>query len=109
MTLSEILKAFGDLEIVEKRSINNEYNELVFLNKEIDQWNNILSEIYGPPIKPAGIKPTEEDLMITKNYGGIFNNQTLFKKKFDNGTLIAMFWPWQDSVHITLKMALLKI
>ncbi|MGA1824695.1 MAG: hypothetical protein ACMUIP_08515 [bacterium] len=108
MTLSEILTACGDLEIVEKRSIDNEYNELVFLNKEIDQWKTILSEICGPPIKPAGIKPTAEDLMTTKDYGGIFNNQTLFKKEFDNGTIIAMFWPWQDSVHVTLKMALLN-
>ena len=31
-----------------------------------------------------------------------------FKKEFDNGIVIVMFWPWSDGVHITLKIALLN-
>ena len=34
--------------------------------------------------------------------------QTLFKKDFEGHSIIAMFWPWQDQAHTTLKIALLK-
>ncbi|MGA1869965.1 MAG: hypothetical protein ACMUJM_15635 [bacterium] len=107
MILHEIIQACGGLEVEEKRRSSDEYIELVFLNKELDQWITILTEILGPPIKPAGVKPTKNDLLITQAYGGIFRNQTLFRKKSENGIVIVMLWPWQDTVHVTLKMALI--
>ncbi len=108
MTLREIIEKCSMLGVYDERYITDEYSELVFYNKEIHEWNQILADILGPAIKPAGAKPTKDDLHLTKDYGGIWVDQTLFKKVFDDVTVIAMFWPWQDDIHTTLKMTLLN-
>ena len=108
MTLKEIIKKCSMLSTYGELQITDEYGELVFYNKEIDGWSKIFVDILGPPIKPAGIEPTKYDLHLTKDYGGIFGNQILFKKEFADVTVIAMFWPWQDNIHTTLKIVLFK-
>lgn len=106
--LKEIIEKCNNLTIDERRSLTDDYAEVVLLNKERDQWNKILVEVLDPAIKPTGQVATEEDLQLTEDYGGIHDNQTLFKKEFDGFTIIVMLWPWQDNVHTTLKMARLK-
>ena len=106
--LREILKKYNGLNIYEERSADDNYFELVFYTKEVDQWNKLFDEILGSVTKPSGKKPTPADLELTKEHGGIFDNQTLFKKDFEEGTVIAMFWPWQDEVRTTLKVSLIK-
>ena len=108
MTLKKIIEKCSILSVHDKRIISDEYNELVFYNKEIDKWNKIFADVLGPAIKPAGVEPTEDDLQLTKDYGGIYNNQTLFRKEFDDVTVIVMLWPWEDDIHTTLKMVLFK-
>lgn len=108
MRLKEIVEKCSKLGVDEQRCVSDEYAELVFFNKEIEQWHKILIDALGPAIKPPGAQPTEEDLRLTKDYGGIHDNQTLFKKEFDDSIAIAMLWPWQDETHTTLKIALLK-
>jgi hypothetical protein len=108
MTLKEIIEKFSALGISEERHSDAEYDERVFYSKEIDNWNKVLTDILGPAIKPAGVKPTKEDLQLTEAYGGIYDNQTLFKKEFEGVCVMAMFWTWQDKVHTTLKMVLLR-
>jgi len=108
MTLKEIIEKCSKLGVYERRYVTDDYDGLVFYNRELDKWNKIFTAILGPSIKPAGVKPTKDDLRLTKDYGGINDNQTLFKKGFDDATVIAMFWPWQDGVHATLKMVSLK-
>ena len=94
--------------IHEKRRIEDDYCELVFYSKHTDEWQNIFKNILGAAVKPAGQKPSKEDIRLTESYGGVYGDQVLFKKEIPDYTLIAMFWPWQDNVHTTLKMALLK-
>ena len=106
--LKEIIEKFGALNVYERRSISDEYCELVFYSKDIDEWNKVFTEIFGQAIKPTGARPTKDDLRLTDDYGGVQNNQTLFKKEFDGATVIAMFWPWQDKTFTTLKLSLLK-
>ena len=108
MTIKKIIERCNNLDVSEQRSMSDEYCELVFFNKEIEEWNNVFTEILGPAKKPAGAEPTQEDDVLTEEYGGIFTNQTLFKKDFDDFTIVAMFWPWQDGTHTTLKVAFIK-
>jgi len=108
MTLREIFERCSTLRVQERRHQDETYGELVFYNEEIDEWERILSEVLGPPVKPAGTRPTKDLLQLTENYGGIQTGQTLFMREFDDFTVIAMFWPWQDGTHTTLKIALLK-
>ena len=108
MMLQNIIKKWSKLNIYEKRCINDEHADIVFYCSEITEWNKIFTENLGPAIKPSGVKPTNDDLDLTKDCGGISFNQTLFKKEFDDGTVIAMFWPWQDGIHVTLKIIFQK-
>ena len=107
MTAKEVIDRFSGLGIYEKRCIKNDYVEIVFFNNEITEWSKRVIEIFGSPLKPAGANPNKEDADLTKKHGGIYDNQTLFKKEFDDCIMIAMFWPWQDNKHTTLKIALL--
>jgi len=106
--IKKILEKAGVLGLREKRVVSNEYCELVFYSKDTDAWREVLTEFLGPAAKPAGQKPTEKDIELTKSYGGVFGNQTLFKKAIRGKTVIAMFWPWQDKTHVTLKIAFIK-
>ena len=106
MTLTEILEKYSDLSIEEKRCISDDYVWLVFYNKEIDRWSKVFNDIFGPAVKAAGAAPTKDDICLTADYGGIRHNQTLFRKEFDDATVIAMFWPWQDNIRTTVKMIL---
>jgi len=108
MKLREIIDCCGSLNIIEKRCISEDFVELVFQNEEIAEWQRILTAFLGKPQKPEGQQPSPKDLELTKNTGGIRLDQTLFEKDFENGAVIAKFWPWKDKIHITLRMALLE-
>ncbi len=108
MELREIIECCGSLNVTEKRCITDDFVELVFQNEEIEEWQRVLTAFLGEPQKPEGQKPSQKDLELTKNTGGIRLDQTLFEKEFHNGSIIAKFWPWKDKIHITLRMALLE-
>jgi len=108
VVLKEIIERCSELKVCEKRQISDAYSELVFYSKDLEQWNEVFAGIFGPAAKPAGVKPAKVDARLTEAYGGIFANQTLFKKEEDAVVAIAMLWPWQDGAHVTLKMALVQ-
>ena len=71
--------------------IKLEFNDIIKRIKEID-----LGEI---------------DLVVAIGRGGIIPGAlvaNIFKKDFADLSVIAMFWPWSDGTHTTLKVALLK-
>jgi hypothetical protein len=108
MNLRDITDCCVHLDVHEKRCDRDDLFELVFFQKDIDEWARILSAFLGEPVKPSGKSPTTEDLELTEGTGSIRIEQTLFEKRIENGTIIAKFWPWKDGRHITLRMALLS-
>lgn len=104
----EVVKKCRELDVYEVRSVSDKYLELVFYNKEIGKWQQMFADILGAAVKPPDKEPAKEDISLTKEHGGICDNQTLFKKEFDHSTVIAMFWPWRDGILTTLKAAVLK-
>ena len=107
MQLREITDCCVHLDVHEKRFDRDDLFELVFFHKDIDEWARILTAFLGEPVKPSGKVPTPNDLKITQQTGSIRVEQTLFERAFDNGVIIAKFWPWKDDRLITLRMALL--
>lgn len=105
MILRDIIERFGDLKIQAKRAITDAYCELVFYSKDTAAWEKVITDLLGPAVKPPRANPSREDLRITEAYGGIQAGQTLFKKNFEGYAVMAMFWPWQDKAHATLKIA----
>lgn len=106
MDLKEIIAKLSQLDIYEKRSIGDDYGELVLLNTPA--LHKTLTDIFGPAMKESNKKPDKEMIILAKEYGGIWDNQTLFKKDSQSCILIAMLWPWDDKQHITLKLAVVK-
>ena len=108
MTLKEILEKCSMLRVVTERDYSDECVELIIRKEEIIQWNGILEDILGPPVKPAGAAPRRKDRSLTEDYGGITDSQILFYQEFEDISVIAMFWPWGDGESVTLKMVCLK-
>ncbi len=104
--LEDIVAKIFELNISEKRKISSNYCELVFYSKDLSRWGEVMAEIFGSPSKPQGREPTATDEEIVQEFGGIRSNQTLFKKEYDGNTVLAMYWPWQDETHVTLKIFL---
>lgn len=108
MPLKQIIQQLQALDIVEKRSVNEDYCEVVFRSAQTDQVHQILMAVLGPATKPPGSSPTAHDETLTEPTGGIRCNQTLYEKRIQTVTVIAKLWPWDDGVHTTLKIALLN-
>lgn len=106
MNLKEVIAELIKLDVYEKRSISDDYGELVLLNTPA--LHKALTDIFGPAIKESNKKPDKEMIILAKEYGGIWENQTLFKKDTQSSILIVMLWPWSDMQHITLKIAAVK-
>lgn len=109
MKLREITDCCVHLDVHEKRCDRDDLFELVFYKADIAEWGRILTAFLGEPVKPSGKAPTAKDLKITEATGSIRIEQTLFEKRFENGVVIAKFWPWHEENLITLRMALLPV
>ena len=105
MELKEIIEKCKVLDIYEERFVADNYYEIVSYAKDKEKWIKLFTEILGPATKPVGTVPSKEDIELTQKYGGVRENQTLFKKQIGNTIVLAMFWPWQDEVRTTLKVA----
>ncbi len=104
MTLNEFAQRIVGLNVYEVREVRDDYQERVIFNADIKQWSAVLEEVLGPPVKPAGVAPSGNDLVLCQIYGSIMKNQILYRKAFGEATVLAMFWPWLDGTHTTLKI-----
>lgn len=106
MRLADVIKNHDQLNVAETRNSQDDYWEIVLYNQDLPGWTAHLAESLGTAAKPAGQKPSRHDLRITEPWGQIRADQTLFIKNFEKNSVIAMFWPWQDNNHTTLKITL---
>jgi len=108
MIISDIIKKFGDLKTEQVRVNSIEYDERVIFGDEIEQWHAVLTECLGDPVKSSGEETSKQEFALTVNFGGLCKNQTLYHRKFEEHSIIAMVWPWNDKIHVTLKIAKIK-
>lgn len=106
MRLADIIKECDRLNVAETRDRGDDYWEFVVYNQDLPDWTALLTESLGTAAKPAGKKPSRDDLRITEKWGEIRTEQTLFVKNFAEAAIFAMFWPWQDNNHTTLKITM---
>jgi len=107
-TVKAIIDKCTMQSVHEVRHITDEYGEFVVFNTGMEELTKVFVDLLGAPQKPAGVKPSDDDLTLTEGYGGIRINQTLFKRVFEDFILVAMYWPWEDGVRTTVKMAHLR-
>ena len=109
MDLRGIIDVCKEREIYEERYVSDEYFEVVFFHKDVELWTSCLAQFLDSPAKPAGKLPSKEQMELTSHFGGIRKNQVLFVKESAESKIIAMFWPWNDDVHVTLRMAVVHV
>jgi hypothetical protein len=109
MYLEELIEQCRSLTIEQERCITEDYYEFVILSKELGLWYALLTSHLGPAIKPAGAKPDQILSNLTKHFGGLSADQTLYKKDFADSSVMAIIWPWHDGVFTTLKLLSFKI
>ena len=97
-----------ELSPSEKRGQTDEFLEAVFLNTSLSKLNKVLEEFLGEALKPADAPANSQARDAAKPYGGIYVNQTLYRKELQDRTAIAMLWPWGNNTHTTLKIILEK-
>ena len=94
------------------RESSEQYEEFVILQKDISGWNEILTEILGSPISPAGNNGSSEELLSSKestalklaeSHGGIRRDQTLHYGSLNSSEVLILIWPWQDNNHVTIR------
>lgn len=98
----------GFIELVQKvdglKNINKRFYEesrslyqVTAVGHSMAALERLLSEFFGPPIKPAGRNtPRKLRKQSTVVYlGGIQKDQSLFVKKLKTGEFYGALWPWQ--------------
>ena len=104
MKLEEIKKVVKEVDLVTLRCDSDELFEAVFNTSELEQLSSRLVKIFGDPLFPLkkDVRVNPEEL--ARDYGGIMPGQTLYYLEQEEGAVLAMIWPWQDKVNITLKL-----
>jgi len=108
MTIQDIIDhaTKKDLRIAEDRCNTKEYAEFVIDNDALPEWQTLLQSLLGEPISAQGEKPSAESLALTEEYGGLWVDQVLYKcDTIESGILMAMLWPWESALFITIKIA----
>jgi len=111
MDLIDLLAKLKHLDYAQKKyhvDRHGEYVQLVFSSKDLSAWMASISAILGDPVKTAGQPVNADVTALTRDFGEIFDHQTLYYQTVDHHRIMAMLWPWNNRESITLKIMILK-
>jgi hypothetical protein len=106
MNPKELLTLCQELKIADLRHADEEYAEAVIYMQDLPLWQQKLDHMLGQALKPAGRKPDAGHDALANSHGGVKKDQILYHKKFEQNGLVALLWPWQDKIKITMKIYL---
>lgn len=84
--------------------MGSEYCEVVAAKDHLPAAIAVLEAFFGAPLKASGQKSSKEADAIAKPYGGVYENQTLYYRKTESGSAIALLWPWGGGMPVTIKI-----
>jgi hypothetical protein len=106
LSFADLVKLLKKLPFDEIRKEYDGYFEFVVSVQHLQQVYPHFEAYYGAPFKPPGMAANAKAQTLTKNYGGIQTQQTLYYAGREDGIAdCAMIWPWNDGKHATIKMA----
>ena len=83
---------------------NVDYFEAVFIKEKLVKLNERLINFFGEPTWPSKDRFTSRMQEAVNDFGGIKDGQTLYFSNDGVNSLFVMLWPWQDGLHITIKI-----
>jgi hypothetical protein len=107
MQLVDLVTAVKDIRIHSRRyhiDDHGEYGELIFFVEDLPEWETVLHNHFGKPVKCPEEPVTESLMSLTAPFGELFDHQTLYLKENSHRLMLAMIWPWKDLSHATLKL-----
>lgn len=104
MTMDELRTKIKKLRLEERRLDEPQALEVVLEAGQLPALTQILEGYFGCALKKPGERPSRELAKVADTYGGIRQNQSLYYRKDENSSSIAMIWPWSDGLLVTLKV-----
>ncbi|MDP3919273.1 MAG: hypothetical protein Q8R76_00480 [Candidatus Omnitrophota bacterium] len=104
MTFEELLAAMKKIKCDEMRKGEAGYLEMVITKSEMAPMTSVLQSYFGEPLKPEGQAPSGDANQVSKPYGGIRRDQTMYHHKSEANTEVALLWPWGNGTSITVKV-----
>jgi hypothetical protein len=86
------------------RTESDAYFEVVFLKNKLGEYTAALDGVFGKILWPSDNPIAPDVKAVIAQYGSVMPGQTLYAAQEGSHVLFAMFWPWGDREHITLKM-----
>ncbi len=103
MTFEELADQIKNGPCEEVRTQTESFLEVVVGTAFLGTVSGMLEAYFGSPMKAEGKKPDRESSRYAEPYGGIRQNQTLYRKK-EGGPATAILWPWGSGSRVTLKL-----
>ena len=108
VTFEQLLAKIKTVSCEEVRAMGDEYCEVVVSKANMQGMTNVLLEYFGQPLKPEGKETGKEAGAIAKPYGGVYESQTLYFRKNESDSVVALLWPWSGGNPVTIKVILRK-
>lgn len=104
MSFEEMITELKKVKCQEQRGEYPDYLEIVVGTTDLSGLVGPLETYFGAPLKPEGKLPNLTAMMRAKPYGGVRQNQTMYYRKEDAFTAVALFWPWGSGEMVTVKV-----
>lgn len=104
MTFDELLEKVQKVPYQELREKTENFLEIVITKNELERLNLLLKEHFGNALKEEGQRTSPEANRYSEAYGGMRPNQTLYVRAGDTDVELAMLWPWEIDLFITVKV-----
>ena len=100
----ELVTAVKQIRLQELRDASETYFEAVVNKAELPELEKVCEALMGAPFKHAGASSGWDASRISKPYGGIRAEQTMYLHRDPSGDTIAFLWPWGCGTKVTLKV-----
>ncbi|MFH0985139.1 MAG: hypothetical protein V1882_06340 [Candidatus Omnitrophota bacterium] len=104
MKFQDFLTEMQTLKVEESRAHSEDYFEAVVSKEGLASLHKVLTDYFGPPLKPEGQFPCGKANQHAKPYGGIRKEQTMYFRQDADYAEYAFLWPWGNGVRVTIKV-----
>jgi len=104
MEFQDMLDKIKSIPLLQLQQQEDRFFGAVMRTEQLNILQPLLTSFFGLPLKPPSGQVTVEVANLTRPYGGIRENQTLYFKTQQDRQILAMIWPWNDGSNFTLKI-----
>jgi hypothetical protein len=104
MKFRDLCQEIKGINFESVREDNADYFEAVLVKTGLKELTAKLDRLLGLPAWPLDQGLSVQIKKEIEDFGGIIPGQTLYRSCQGEKIFFAMLWPWQDGLHITVKI-----